>query len=288
MAYGIAGERRIVERELDTLDGYRGAKPVRIGNRAAEQLQLDAYGELAELTWRWHQRGRSPDDDEWRFTVNVVNSAISRWQEPDHGLWEWRGEPQHFVFSKVMCWTAADRGLRLAEECMRQAPTRRWKKAAKEIREAVEEHGYDHERGIFTQAFGSKALDAALLLLPTVDFISYRDERMVRTADAIREELDRQGLICRYNSDDGLGTEEGSFVACSFWLAECYARQGRPEEAREVFDRALATANHLGLFPEEYDPERDEALGNFPQGLSHLSHMTAALAITSHRRVVTD
>jgi GH15 family glucan-1,4-alpha-glucosidase len=288
MAYGIGGERRIREEELEYLEGYRGARPVRIGNRAAEQLQLDAYGGLAELTWRWHQRGRSPDDDEWRFTVNLVNSAIDHWQDPDHGLWEWRGEPQHFVHSKVMCWVAVDRGLRLAEECMRQAPLRRWKKARDEIRTAVEEKGYDSDRGIFVQSFGSQELDAAVLLLPTVDFVPYRDERMVRTADAIREELDCNGLVRRYKSKDGLRRRDGPFIACSFWLAECYSHQDRPEEARAVFDRALATCNDLGLFSEEYDPDADEMLGNFPQGLSHLSHITAALAIASHRRVVTD
>ncbi|HEX2397050.1 MAG TPA: glycoside hydrolase family 15 protein [Solirubrobacteraceae bacterium] len=171
---------------------------------------------------------------------------------------------------------------------MRQAPLRRWKKARDEIRMAVEEKGYDSDRGIFVQSFGSQELDAAVLLLPTVDFVPYRDERMVRTADAIREELDCNGLVRRYKSKDGLRGRDGPFIACSFWLAECYSHQDRPEEARAVFDRALATCNDLGLFSEEYDPDADEMLGNFPQGLSHLSHITAALAIASHRRVVTD
>jgi GH15 family glucan-1,4-alpha-glucosidase len=165
---------------------------------------------------------------------------------------------------------------------------RRWERAREEIREAIFERGYDRERGVFVQAFGVKDLDAAALLLPTVDFLSYDDERMISTAETIRAELDCDGLIRRYSSDDGLEGNEGAFIACSFWLAECYARQQRQEEARLIFDRAAATANHLGLFAEEYDPEADEMLGNFPQALSHLSHLTAALAIGQQRPIVAD
>jgi GH15 family glucan-1,4-alpha-glucosidase len=288
MAYGIAGERRIHENEVQEVAGYRGARPVRVGNRAAEQLQLDAYGDLAELTWRWHERGRSPDDDTWRFLLNIVDAAIERWQQPDHGIWEWRGEPRHFVHSKAMCWAAVDRGLRLAEACLRAAPTRRWKRARDEIRDAILEHGYDKRRETFVQAFGHDGLDAAVLLLPTFDFIEYDDPRMISTADAIREGLNRDGLIRRYAADDTLEGHEGAFIPCSFWLAECYARQHRNEQAREVFDRAIATANHLGLLPEEYDPGTEQMLGNYPQALSHLSHLTAALAIGQQRPVVSD
>jgi GH15 family glucan-1,4-alpha-glucosidase len=288
MAYGIAGERRIHESELHDVAGYRGARPVRVGNRAAEQLQLDAFGDLAELSWRWHERGRSPDDDHWRFLLNLIDAAIEYWEQPDHGIWEWRGEPRHFVHSKVMCWAAVDRGLRLAEECLRSAPVRRWKQAAEEIREAILEKGYDSDRGTFVQAFGHKDLDAAVLLLPTVDFIAYDDERMISTADVIREALDSDGLIRRYDSDDGLEGDEGAFIPCSFWLAECYAKQQRDEEARVIFDRTIATANHLGLLAEEYDEKTDAMLGNFPQALSHLSHLTAALAIGQQRPIVTD
>jgi GH15 family glucan-1,4-alpha-glucosidase len=288
MAYGLAGERRIHENELPELAGYRGARPVRVGNRAAEQLQLDAFGDLAELSWRWHERGRSPDDDHWRFLLNLVDAAIECWQQADHGIWEWRGEPRHFVHSKVMCWAAVDRGLRLSEGCIRSAPTRRWKRARNEMRKAILEHGYDRDRGTFVQAFGHKDLDAAVLLLPTVDFIDYDDERMISTVDTIRERLDCDGLILRYDTKDALKGREGAFIPCSFWLAECYAKQGRDEEARTVFDRAIATANHLGLLAEEYDPEADAMLGNFPQALSHLSHLTAALAIGRQRPIVSD
>jgi GH15 family glucan-1,4-alpha-glucosidase len=288
MAYGLAGERRIHENELPEVAGYRGARPVRVGNRAAEQLQLDAFGDLAELTWRWHERGRSPDDDMWRFLLNIVDAAIECWEQPDHGIWEWRGEPRHFVHSKAMCWAAVDRGLRLSEACMRAAPTRRWKRARNEIREAIFERGYDEDRGTFLQAFDHDALDAAVLLLPTFDFIEFDDPRMISTADAIRDGLNSDGLILRYADNDTLQGREGAFIPCSFWLAECYAKQHRNEEARVIFDRAIATANHLGLLAEEYDPRAEQMLGNYPQALSHLSHLTAALAIGQQRPIVTD
>ena len=282
IAYGVSGERRLTELVVEGLEGYQGIGPVRVGNAAAKQTQLDVYGELLDLAWRWHQRGRSPDDDYWRFLLELVDAAAERWQEPDRGLWELRGRPRHFVHSKAMCWVAVDRGLKLAEECLRKAPSRRWHKAREEIRAAVESDGYDADRGTFVQAFGSKALDAALLLLPSVDFVAYDDPRMLRTADAIRTELDDgHGLIRRYRNDDHLAGEEGAFVTCSFWLAECLAHQGRIQEARELFDRVASCGSDLGLFPEEYDSGRRELLGNFPQGLSHLSHIAAAVALAA-------
>ncbi len=273
--YGVGGERRLTEETLDHLEGYRGASPVRAGNASSGQLQLDVFGELLELAWRWHQRGNSVDDYYWRFLLGLVDRAAGLWKEPDHGIWETRGEPQHFVFSKAMCWAALDRGLRLAEESLRKAPEKRWRRARDEIRAAVEDEGYDGDRGVFVRSFGSKHLDAALLLLPEIGLVDYRDERMVRTAEAVREELDDDGLLKRFRSDSG----EGAFLACSFWLAECLARKGRAEDARGVFDRAMATSNDLGLFSEKYDTERLEALGNFPQGLTHLSHISAAVAL---------
>jgi GH15 family glucan-1,4-alpha-glucosidase len=251
---------------------------VRVGNAASVQLQLDAYGELLDLSWHWHLRGNSPDDDYWRFLLRLVEMAAELWNEPDHGLWEIRGEPRHYVHSKVMCWAALHHGLRLAEEGMRKAPEQRWKRTRDEIREAVESEGYDADRGVFVQAFGSEELDAALLLLPKVGFIDFKDERMIRTADAIREELDDDGLLKRFRRREG--EEEGAFLACSFWLAECLARQGRIEEAKVVFQRSVSSGNELGLFSEEYDTKGGELLGNFPQGLTHLSHITAAIALT--------
>ncbi|HKR99047.1 MAG TPA: glycoside hydrolase family 15 protein, partial [Candidatus Dormibacteraeota bacterium] len=279
--YGVGGERRVAQQELG-LEGYRGAQPVRAGNDASRQLQLDAFGELVTLTWRWHMRGNSPGDDDWRFTHDLVDTAVERWKEPDAGIWEWQGEPQHFVHSKVLCWAAVDRGLKLAKDCMRKAPEQRWRTARDEIRQAVESKGYDKKRGVFVQAFGSDELDAALLLLPTAGFIDWNDERMVRTADAIRDELDDDGLLRRYKTPDGLGGREGAFVACSFWLAECLANQQRLDEAREVFDRAVACGNGLGLFSEEWDTRSGEMLGNFPQGLTHLSHIAATVALTEN------
>ena len=283
--YGVGGERRLTEYELGHLEGYRGSAPVRIGNGAATQLQLDVYGYLLDLTWRWHERGSSPDDDYWRFLLALVDAAAERWPEPDCGIWEMRGGPRHFVHSKAMCWVALDRGIRLAEDCMRKAPAKRWREARDAVRDAIEREGWDDERKTFVQSFGSKDLDAALLLLPSFGFVAYDDERMVGTTDAIRRELDGSGgLLRRYRGDDNLAGKEGMFVACTFWLAECLARQGRQTEAREVFDRALSTGNDLGLLSEEYDPGTGELLGNFPQGLSHFSHIAAAVALADQPR----
>ncbi|MGH9063882.1 MAG: glycoside hydrolase family 15 protein [Acidimicrobiales bacterium] len=280
IVYGVGGQRRLTEQELPHLEGWRGSRPVRIGNGAATQVQNDVYGELVDLSWRWHRRGHSPDDDYWRFLLALVDAAADRWSEPDRGLWEMRGEPRHNVHSKVMCWVALDRGVRLAEECLRQAPARRWAKVRDEIRASVEEHGVDPARGVFVQAYGAADLDAALLLLPTVDFVAYDDERMLATTDAIMSDLDDgSGLLLRYRDADDLEGKEGAFVTCSFWLVECLAHQGRLEEARAVFDRAASAGNDLGLYSEEYDSRAGELLGNFPQGLSHLAHIAAATAL---------
>jgi GH15 family glucan-1,4-alpha-glucosidase len=185
------------------------------------------------------------------------------------------------VHSKALCWTALDRGLALAAKCGRAAPERRWRAARDEVREAIEREGYDRERNTFLQAFGHDALDAALLRLPATGFVAYDDARMVGTVDAVRAALDEDGLLRRYDVPDGLPGREGAFLACSFWLVECLARQGRDEEARRTFDRAAATANDLGLFAEEYDTRAGRMLGNFPQALTHLAHIEAALALAA-------
>jgi pentatricopeptide repeat protein len=243
-------------------------------------VQLDVYGHLLELAWRWHHRGHSPDDDYWRFLVDLVEAAASRWGQTDRGMWEVRGRPQHFVHSKVMCWAALERGIALARECARRAPVPRWTKTRDEIRRAVETEGYDRRRGVFVRAFGTKAMDAGLLLIPSVGFVDYDDERMVRTTDAIRDDLDEGGLLRRFRPTRAGGKTEGVFLSCSFWLVESLVHQGRVEEAREVFDRAVSTGNDLGLFSEELDPASGELLGNFPQGLTHLSHIAAAVALS--------
>jgi GH15 family glucan-1,4-alpha-glucosidase len=276
--FGVGGERRIEEREL-TLAGYHDSRPVRVGNGAVGQLQLDTLGEILHLAWRWHLRGHPPDDDEWRFLAGLVEFAVEHWREPDRGIWEWRGEPAQFVHSKAGCWTAIDRGLAIAEASMRQRPVRRWRGTRNEIREAIETHGYDTTRGVFVQCFDEPQLDGALLRLPVMGFVAFEDERMLRTADAIREELGDGDFLRRYRRDDGLPGEEGAFLPCSFWLAECYANQGRLAAAREVYDSAVGAANHLGLLSEEIDGATRALRGNFPQGLTHLSHISAALAL---------
>ena len=278
--YGIGGERRLVELELPHLEGYRKSAPVRIGNAAAQQLQLDVFGYLLDLAWEWHRMGSSPDDDYWRFLLTLVDAAAERWKEPDSGIWEMRGEPRHFVHSKAMCWVAVDRGLLLAEDCMRRAPTRRWKAARDEIKHEVETKGFDVDANTFVQSCGSTEVDASLLLLPNFGFIAYDDPRMVGTTDAVRRELDEgDGLLRRYKGKDSLEGDEGTFLACSFWLVECLAQQGRLDDARKVFERAAGTANDLGLFAEEVDPRDGSLLGNFPQGISHFSHLAAAVAL---------
>ena len=278
--FGVGGERGLTERELTALEGYRGSRPVRVGNAAETQIQLDVYGELLDLAWIWHTQEHSPDDDYWEFLINLVNCAAKYWTRPDRGIWEMRGDPRHFVQSKVMCWSALDRGIRLAEDLKRDAPVERWKKERDKIRRMIEDRGYDSDRGVFIQAFDFPKMDAALLLLPTTGFVAYDDERMIKTTDTVKAELEEGGLLRRYVSDhDGIEEPEGVFCACTFWLAECLARQGRQEEAHGVFTRALECGNDLGIFSEEYDPRTAEMLGNFPQGLTHLSLIAAAVAI---------
>ena len=276
--YGCGGEHRLTELILD-LDGYRGARPVRIGNAAYSQSQHDVYGVLLEVAAERYGRDETVSDDYWSFLSQLVERAAEVWKKPDQSIWEVRSKPLNFVQSKVMCWVAVDRGIALAERAHLPCDLEAWKVARSEIRGAVETHGYDPKRGVFVRAFGSADLDAALLLLPEYGFVEWRDERMVRTTDAIMDELERDGLLLRYIAHDGLRGTEGRFLCCSFWLVECLARQGRVDEALAVFERTSAGANDLGLFSEELDAGTGEMLGNFPQGLSHLAHIQAALAL---------
>jgi GH15 family glucan-1,4-alpha-glucosidase len=277
--YAVDGKRRLPELDLPKLDGWRGSRPVRIGNGAATQFQADMYGLVMELSWRWSERGERPDENYWGFLTAIVEVAIARRRLPDRGIWEIRSRPLNFVHSKVMCWAAVDGGIALAERYGLPAPIDRWREERDGMRKDIEKRGYDRKRGIFVRSYGSKEVDAALLLLPGVDFVAWDDERMVRTTDAIARDLSRDGLVMRYDTKDGLRGKEGVFVACTFWLAECLAHQGRRGEAREAFDRACRCANDLGLFAEEFDPKKGEMLGNFPQGLTHLAHVSAALAL---------
>jgi GH15 family glucan-1,4-alpha-glucosidase len=277
--YAVDGKRRLTEIELDRLEGWRGSRPVRIGNDAENQYQADMYGLVVELAWQWSERGHAPAADYWKFLREIVEAAISRWHLPDRGIWEVRSRPLHFVHSKVMCWAAVNSGIGLAERHGFEAPLARWRVARDRIRGAIEKRGVDHARGIFVRSFDRKDVDAALLLLPITRFVAYDDDRMVRTTKVIRDELMQDGLLLRYRSKDGLGGSEGMFLACTFWLVACLARQGEKSLARRIFRRACTSANDLGLFSEEYSRKGRAMLGNFPQGLTHLSHIGAALAL---------
>jgi GH15 family glucan-1,4-alpha-glucosidase len=281
---GVDGKRRLTEIVLGHLKGWRGSRPVRIGNAADKQYQADMFGLLLELAARSSAHGKVPDEQDWDFLAEMVDAAVEKWPLADHGIWEIRDAPRHFVHSKVMCWVAVQRGIELARQHGFKAPFARWEQARSAIRNAVETQGVDAKRGVFVASFGSTELDAALLLLPDVGFVAYDDPRMVRTAQAIRHELDDGGLVLRYRAPDGLSGQEGSFVPCTFWLAECLARQRRVIEARELFDRACGCANELGLFSEQYSSATGELLGNFPQGLTHLAHISAALALEAAQR----
>lgn len=277
--YAVDGKRRLTEVTLDNLEGWRGSHPARIGNAAERQFQADMYGLVLELSWRWSAQGHRPAEPYWTFLSQIVEAAICKWKLPDRGIWEVRSRPRHFVHSKVMCWAAVNRGVALAQKYGFSAPLARWREARYEMRRAIESQGMDHRRGIFTRSFGSRDVDAALLLLPLTDFVAYDDERMVRTTEAIRSELTRGGLLLRYRNDDGLRGAEGAFLACTFWLVECLARQGKKHDARVVFQRATRCANDMGLFAEQYSQRGRQMLGNFPQGLTHLAHINAALSL---------
>ncbi|MBS0421567.1 MAG: glycoside hydrolase family 15 protein [Proteobacteria bacterium] len=282
--YGVDGKRRLPEIELTHLDGWRGSRPVRIGNGAAHQYQADMYGLLVEFAWQWSQLRHRPTPAYWKFLAEVIEAAIARWRLPDRGIWEVRSRPLHFVHSKVMCWAAANRGVALAEKYGLPAPLKQWREARDAMRAAIEKRGVDHARGIYVRSFGSKDVDAALLLLPMTGFVAYDDERMVRTVEVISQELMQDGLLLRYQRTDGLAGAEGVFLACTFWLVSCLAHAGRKQQASRIFKRAVATGNDLGLFAEEYSRQGREMLGNFPQGLTHLSHIGAALALMNVRQ----
>jgi GH15 family glucan-1,4-alpha-glucosidase len=277
--YGVDGKRRLTEIELQHLDGWRGSKPVRIGNGAAQQYQADMYGLLVEFAWQWDRIGHRPTNAYWKFLSQLVEAAIAKWHLADRGIWEVRSRPLHFVHSKVMCWAAANRGVALAEKYRLPAPLEKWRAARDEMRVAIEKRGVDHKRGIYVRSFGSKDVDSALLLLPLFGFVAYDDEKMVRTVQVISNELMQDGLLLRYRREDGLEGSEGVFLACTFWLVSCMAHAGQKQQASRIFKRATATGNDLGLFAEEYSRQGREMLGNFPQGLSHLSHIGAALAL---------
>jgi GH15 family glucan-1,4-alpha-glucosidase len=284
--YGVRGERRLEEFEVPWLGGYEGSKPVRIGNAASRQFQLDVYGEVLSAMFRAHQAGVATSDADWDLQVGLMKFLESNWQKPDEGIWEVRGGQKHFTHSKMMAWTAFDRAVKLVETCNCAAGDNleRWRKIRDQIHREVCEKGYNKDKQAFTQYYGSDSLDASLLTLPLTRFLPATDQRVVNTVDAIQRELVEDGLVLRYRpreeNVDGLPGKEGVFIPCSFWLVDCLQLIGRKKEARNLFERLLKLRNDLGLLSEEYDPVSHRQLGNFPQAFSHVALVNAALLLS--------
>ncbi|MEU0729336.1 glycoside hydrolase family 15 protein [Streptomyces sp. NPDC006140] len=286
--YGLAGERRLPEFELPWLSGFDESTPVRIGNDAVNQLQLDVYGEVMDSLSLARESGLSPQPDVWALQTALMDFLRTHWQQPDEGLWEVRGGRRQFVHSKVMVWVAADRAVRTLERHPElDGDLDGWRALREEVHREVCEKGYDPQRNTFTQSYGSRELDAALLLIPRVGFLPPDDPRVIGTIDAVRKELDHGGLLRRYSTTDadftdvdGLPGSEGTFLVCSFWLADALHMTGRTEEARQLFERLMGLANDVGLLAEEFDPVTGRQLGNFPQAFSHIGLVNTALALS--------
>jgi GH15 family glucan-1,4-alpha-glucosidase len=278
--YGPAGERRLTELELDWLPGYEGSAPVRIGNAASQQFQLDVYGELMDALMQARAGGMEPEHAAWRLQVALMDYLEGAWEEPDEGIWEVRGDRRHFVHSKVMAWVAFDRAVRTIESHGQEGPVDRWRAHREELHREICERGFHAERNTFTQSYGSRGLDAATLLIPAVGFLPADDERVIGTVEAVQRELCRDGFVLRYDtseSDDGLPPGEGAFLPCSFWLADALCLIGRHEEASEMFDRLTGLANDVGLLAEEYDARLQRQVGNFPQAFTHVGLVNTAM-----------
>ncbi len=302
--FGIGGEQDLTERELPQLEGWRHSGPVRVGNAAWKQRQLDVYGELLNAVYRMsdhlfddtHRVGPLSDSGKWdtptdlapatrKFLVQLADTAARRWQEKDQGIWEIRGEPRDFLYSKLMCWVALDRAVILADRLNASSRIGSWTQTRDQIREAIVTKGWSDRAKAFTQSFGSDELDASNLMVPLVGFLPADDPRVLATIDATEERLtDQRGLVYRYRSHDGLEGEEGTFLLCTFWLAQALAQAGQPVRARAVFERAAAFVNEVGLLAEEVDPVSGELLGNFPQAFSHIGLVNAAWAISESER----
>ncbi|MFD9814977.1 glycoside hydrolase family 15 protein [Streptomyces sp. NPDC059080] len=286
--YGIAGERELGENELSWLPGYENSRPVRVGNGAAGQVQLDVYGEVIEALHLAHMTGLARNDYASLLQLKLINWVEKHWHEPDEGIWEVRGPRRHFVHSKVMTWVAVDRTIKLIEAGDAEGPLERWKELRDRIHQDVCEKGFDKERNTFTQSYGSQELDASLLLIPQMGFLPPDDKRVIGTIEAIQRELSTEdGFILRYPTSgdeagvDGLEGDEGAFLACSFWMADDLAMIGRVEEARTLFERLLALRNDLGLLAEEWDSANQRQVGNFPQAFSHVPLIDTALRLTA-------
>jgi GH15 family glucan-1,4-alpha-glucosidase len=287
--YGIRGERRLSEVELTWLDGYEGARPVRIGNGAYEQRQLDLFGEVAMVLYEASQRFEAHHPDAVRALIGIARYVATVWREPDRGIWEMRGPERSFTASKVAAWVALDRAIRYVEEQGLNEPVADLRKARKTIFDEVCSQGFNPDLDTFTQYYGGTGLDASLLFIPLSGFLPATDARVVGTVEAIERELLQDGLLLRFKPEaavDGLSGEEGVFLACSFWLAAVYQMMGREEDARRLFDRAASTRNDLGLLAEEYDTKGRRQLGNFPQAFSHFALVNAAFTLVGGKRKV--
>jgi GH15 family glucan-1,4-alpha-glucosidase len=276
--YGVTGQRRLTELELDWLPGYEGSTPVRIGNGACTQFQLDVYGEVFDVLYHAGRAGLALHQEGWPLQLALMDFLESGWKDPDEGIWEVRGDRRHFIHSKVMAWVAADRAVRTVEEFGCDGPVARWRALREEIRAWVLEHGVD-DRGVFVQHEGTHQLDASLLLVPLVGFLAPDDERVVNTVAAIERELTIDGFVCRYRPReelDGLPEGEGVFLLCSFWMAQALAMMGRTDDAMARFERLLALRNDVGLLSEQYDPAAGRLLGNVPQAFSHTALVNTA------------
>ncbi|GIL40921.1 glycoside hydrolase family 15 protein [Roseiterribacter gracilis] len=277
--YGIRGERRLGEWTVDWLDGYANSKPVRVGNAAAQQLQLDVYGEVIGTLYNARVGGLARNDASWALECALIEHVSKIWREPDEGLWEVRGPRRHFTFSKAMCWLAFDRAVKSVEKFDLPGDVERWRTIRDEIHQDVCDKAYDAARGHFTQSYGDGLLDGSLLLLPQIGFLPIDDPRIATTIAAIERHLMVEGYVLRYRTDqtqDGLPPGEGAFLACSFWLADAMTMQGRLDEATALFERLLGLANDVGLLAEEYDPRAKRHLGNFPQAFSHVALVNTA------------
>lgn len=284
--YGLAGERHLDERELPHLEGFAGSRPVRIGNAAAGQLQLDVYGEVVNAFYTARRAGIGRSNASWALETALLEHLEQIWREPDDGIWEVRGGRRHFTHSKVMAWVAFDRGARSVEELGMKGPAARWRAAAEEIKEEVCARGFDETLGAFTQSYGSQAMDASVLFIPLVGFLPPEDPRVRGTIALIEKRLLRDGFVLRYDTSDrhdGLPPGEGAFLACSFWLADNYILQDRCDEAEALFERLLKLRNDVGLLAEEYDPGGRRQVGNFPQAFSHLALVNTARNLAQAR-----
>jgi GH15 family glucan-1,4-alpha-glucosidase len=280
--YGVAGERRLPEWEVGWLPGFEGSRPVRVGNAAAAQEQLDVYGEVMDAMYQARRHGVGASLPAWELGRHAIGLLEQRWREPDEGIWEVRGGRRHFTHSKVMAWVAFDRGIKLCEEFGFEGPLERWRAIRDEIHAQVCREGWDDELGSFTQSYGSAQLDASLLLLPQVGFLPPEDPRIRGTLAAVERELSSDGFLLRYRSEqesDGLPAGEGTFLPCSFWLVDALALDGQHDHAVDLFERLLGVRNDLGLLAEEYDPHTGRMLGNFPQAFSHIAHVNSAITL---------